>query len=47
MIDENSIPTINIESKKKKGSDLLIMVCKQLSLPKIDYMIKYIQKFFK
>lgn len=45
MVDENLIPTINIESKKRKANDLLAIICKQISINKIDYLVKYFEKF--
>lgn len=34
-----------MEAKKKKANDLLTIVCKQLSVKKIDYLVKYFDKF--
>jgi|JI7StandDraft_1071085.scaffolds.fasta_scaffold1222497_1 hypothetical protein len=45
MVDENLIPTINMESKKRKSNDLLAIICKQISIKKIDYLVKYFEKF--
>lgn len=45
MVDEGFIPVINMESRKKKANDLLIIVCKQISVQKIDYLVKYFDKF--
>lgn len=45
MVDENLIPTLNMESKKRKSNDLLAIICKQISMSKIDYLVKYFEKF--
>lgn len=45
MVDENLIPTLNMESKKRKANDLLAIICKQISMKKIDYLVKYFEKF--
>jgi hypothetical protein len=34
-----------MESKKRKGNDLLSIICKQISMKKIDYLVKYFEKF--
>ena len=41
MVDEHSIKTINMESKKKKGYDLLVILCKQISVSKVGYLVQY------
>ena len=47
MVDDHQIKTINMESKKKKGYELLTIMCKQISVSKVSYLIQYFEKFLK
>ena len=36
-----------MESKKKKGYELLTILCKQISVSKVTYLVQYFEKFLK
>ena len=36
-----------MESKKRKGYELLGILCRHISIDKIEYLIKYFEKFLK
>lgn len=42
LVDQNEVPTLNIETKKKKANDLLIILAKQISLGKVTYIVEYL-----
>lgn len=47
MVDANEVPVLNMETKKKKGHELLILITKQISIDRIRYLIEYLEKFLK
>ncbi len=47
MVDANEVPVLNMETKKKKGNELLVVISKQISIDRIRYLIEYLEKFLK
>lgn len=47
MVDEHLIPTIYMESKKKKGFEVLGILCRQICAQKVSYLVQYLEKFLK
>jgi hypothetical protein len=44
-VASGKIPTLKMEAKKRKGLDLLRLVCKCVSEKKVSYIIDFLQKY--
>lgn len=45
MVESHMIPTLNMEVKKRKGYELLNIICRFISVERVKYLVRYFEKF--
>lgn len=47
MVEKGEVPTLKMEAKKKKGLDLLQLLCRYISPGKLGYIIEFLEKYLR